>query len=110
MEDILKEITPLLGKHGLVIFQSETGRAMFDDENVIAVEYAFTVAHVSGETWPPVRQTGAAHTKRPASFPIPLAGRPRRRQPSSTKARGGAPSPESRTEACEPEEAAFDQA
>lgn len=61
MEDILKEITPLLGRHGLVIFQSETGRAMFDEDNVIAVEYSFTVAHVSGETWPqPLRQTGVS--------------------------------------------------
>jgi hypothetical protein len=61
MEDILKEITPLLGKHGLVIFQSESGRAMFDEDNVIAVEYSFTVAHVSGETWPqPLRQTGVS--------------------------------------------------
>jgi ERF superfamily len=61
MEDILQEITPLLGKHGLVIFQSETGRAMFDEDNVIAVEYSFTVAHVSGETWPqPLRQTGVS--------------------------------------------------
>jgi ERF superfamily len=61
MEDILQEITPLLGRHGIVIFQSETGRAMFDEENVIAVEYAFTVAHVSGETWPqPLRQTGVS--------------------------------------------------
>ena len=31
MGDILKEITPLLGRHGIVIFQSETGRAMFDE-------------------------------------------------------------------------------
>jgi hypothetical protein len=59
--DILKEITPLLGRHGIVIFQSETGRAMFDDDNVIAVEYAFTVAHASGETWPHViKQTGVS--------------------------------------------------
>ncbi len=61
MGDILQEITPLLGRHGLVIFQSETGRAMFDEDNVIAVEYAFTVAHVSGETWPhQLRQTGVS--------------------------------------------------
>ncbi len=61
MGDILREITPLLGRHGIVIFQSETGRAMFDDDNVIAVEYAFTVAHASGETWPqPLRQTGVS--------------------------------------------------
>jgi hypothetical protein len=61
MGDILKEITPLLGRHGIVIFQSEVGRAMFDDDNVIAVEYAFTVAHASGETWPHViKQTGVS--------------------------------------------------
>src|SRR5467141_1198978 len=61
MGDILKEITPLLGRHGIVIFQSEAGRAMFDDDNVIAVEYAFTVAHASGETWPHViKQTGVS--------------------------------------------------
>src|SRR6266478_2899825 len=61
MGDILKEITPLLGRHGIVIFQSETGRAMFDDDNVIAVEYSFTVAHASGETWPQqLRQTGVS--------------------------------------------------
>jgi hypothetical protein len=61
MGDILKEITPLLGRHGIVIFQSETGRAMFDDDNVIAVEYAFTVAHASGETWPQtIKQTGVS--------------------------------------------------
>jgi hypothetical protein len=61
MGDILKEVTPLLGRHGIVIFQSETGRAMFDDDNVIAIEYAFTVAHASGETWPHViKQTGVS--------------------------------------------------
>src|SRR5258706_8707761 len=61
IEDILQEVTTLLGRHGLVIFQSETGRAMFDDDNVIAVEYAFTVAHASGETWPhALRQTGVS--------------------------------------------------
>src|SRR5258708_3566502 len=61
MGDILQEITPLLGKHGLVIFQSETGRAMFDEDNVIAIEYAFTVAHASGEIWPhAIKQTGVS--------------------------------------------------
>jgi len=44
-----------------VIFQSETGRAMFDEDNVIAIEYAFTVAHASGETWPhAIKQTGVS--------------------------------------------------
>jgi ERF superfamily len=61
MGDILKEITPLLGRHGIVIFQSEVGRAMFDDDNVIAVQYAFTVVHESGERWPEtILQTGSS--------------------------------------------------
>lgn len=61
MGDILKEITPLLGRHGLAIFQSETGRTMFDNDNVIAIEYAFIVAHESGETWPhALRQSGVS--------------------------------------------------
>jgi hypothetical protein len=61
MGDILKEVTPLLGRHGPAIFQSETGRAMFDGENVIAIEYSFTIAHESGETWPqPLRQSGVS--------------------------------------------------
>jgi len=61
MGDILKEVTPLLGRHGIVIFQSETGRAMFDQDNVIAVQYAFTVVHASGERWPETSlQTGSS--------------------------------------------------
>src|SRR5258708_12661307 len=74
MGDILKEVTPLLGRHGLVIFQSETGRAMFDDDNVIAVEYSFTVAHTSRETWPHVIKQTALSTSRnhkPASHAKP---------------------------------------
>lgn len=64
MEDILKEITPLLGRHGLVIFQSEVSRAMFDDGGVIAVEYAFSVAHKSGEQWSrELRQTGVSRCR-----------------------------------------------
>jgi hypothetical protein len=61
MGNLLREITPLLGRHGVVVFQTETGRAMFDGENVIAVEYAFTVVHISGERWPDViKQTGVS--------------------------------------------------
>jgi hypothetical protein len=33
---------------------------MFDEDNVIAIEYAFTVAHTSDETWQPLRQTGVS--------------------------------------------------
>lgn len=64
MEDILKEITPLLGHHGIVIFQSEIARAMFDNENVIAIEYGFSVVHESGEQWPhQLRQTGVSRCR-----------------------------------------------
>jgi hypothetical protein len=64
MGDILKEVTPLIGRHGLVIFQSETGRAMFDNDNVIAIEYSFAVVHESGETWPhQLRQTGVSRCR-----------------------------------------------
>jgi hypothetical protein len=47
-----------------VIFQSETGRAMFDNDNVFAVEYAFTVVHSSGERWPElIKQTGVSRCR-----------------------------------------------
>lgn len=52
MQDILTVLTPLMGKHGLVIFQTEYSRMMFDNNNVLAVQYQFTVAHKSGEVWP----------------------------------------------------------
>jgi hypothetical protein len=64
MGNLLREVTPLLGRHGIVVFQTETGRAMFDGENVIAVEYAFTVVHSSGERWPdPIKQTGVSRCR-----------------------------------------------
>lgn len=52
IEDILAKVTPLLASHGIVIIQSETGRALFDNDNVISVSYAFTIAHKSGDVWP----------------------------------------------------------
>ncbi len=64
MEDVLRQLTPLLGKHGIVILQDEVGRSMFDDDAVIAVTYQFTVAHQSGEVWPDkMRQTGASRCR-----------------------------------------------
>lgn len=59
MQDILAGLTPLMGKHGIVVFQYEFGRQMFDDGRVLAIQYNFVVAHKSGETWlSPVPQTG----------------------------------------------------
>jgi ERF superfamily protein len=59
MQDILQMLTPLMGKHGLVVFQYEDARNMFDESKVIAITYRFVVAHKSGQTWiDPVPQTG----------------------------------------------------
>jgi hypothetical protein len=52
MGDLSAELTPLMGKHGIVVFQNELDRAMFDDGRVISVRYQFTVVHSSGEIWP----------------------------------------------------------
>jgi hypothetical protein len=63
MGDLLRQVTPLLGKHGIVVWQTETGRATFDGDNVLAIEYAFTVAHVSGETSEPMKRTGMSRCR-----------------------------------------------
>jgi hypothetical protein len=66
MGDILKEITPLLGRHGIVIFQSETGRAMFDDDNGSPSNIP--------SPWPmPRARPGRMSSSRPASRPAATA-------------------------------------
>jgi hypothetical protein len=50
LPDLLHVLTPLMGRHGVVVFQSEV--EIKTVENRIAVTYEFTVAHSSGETWP----------------------------------------------------------
>jgi len=59
MEDLLNALTPLLGKHGLAVFQSEVEVKMIE-QNRVAVTYEFTVAHESNEAWPPQRHTAMA--------------------------------------------------
>jgi hypothetical protein len=61
MQDILQMLTPLMGKHGLAVFQTELSHEMFDDGKCLAIHYQFTIAHKSGEVWPerPI-QTGMA--------------------------------------------------
>lgn len=59
MQDILQVLTPLMGKHGVVVFQYESARNMFDSDKVMAITYNFVVAHKSGQYWlQPVPQTG----------------------------------------------------
>lgn len=64
MEDVLKRITPLMGRHGLAVIQTELDRTMFDDDKAIAVRYSFTICHKSGEVWPerPI-QTGLSRCR-----------------------------------------------
>lgn len=52
MQDLSAELTPLMGKHGVVVFQNELNRDMFDDGRAMAVRYEFTIVHKSGEIWP----------------------------------------------------------
>lgn len=66
MGDVLEKLTPLIGKHGIIIMQTEVpdGRKMLDDGRAVAVEYEFTIAHSSGEIWPDrPRQTGLCRAR-----------------------------------------------
>lgn len=55
--NILQVLTPLMGKHGVAVFQNE-GKPQFDKQHVI-VPYEFTVAHSSGQTFPEkIRKSG----------------------------------------------------
>lgn len=69
MQDLSRELTPLMGKHGIVIFQTEEGRELFDNGNAVAVRYRFTVAHRSGDIWPqnPL-QTGVSACRNRGGF------------------------------------------
>ena len=69
MQDLSRELTPLMGKHGIVVFQTEEGRELFDNGAVVAVRYRFTVVHKSGAIWPqrPL-QTGVSAARNRGGF------------------------------------------
>lgn len=52
MQDLSTALTPLMGKHGIVVFQNELSRDMFDEGRTVAIRYEFTIVHKSGEIWP----------------------------------------------------------
>lgn len=56
MEDLLEAITPLMGKHGIVLFQNQV--EIRSVENRLVVDYDFIVSHTSGEAMGPLRQPG----------------------------------------------------
>jgi ERF superfamily len=64
MQDILQQLTPLLAKHGLVIWQTEVDRSWLDGDRVVQVQYSFRISHSSGEVWPePMLQTGVCRAR-----------------------------------------------
>jgi hypothetical protein len=50
LQDLLFAITPLMGKHGVVVMQNEVERTQV--ESRIMVTYEFSIFHTSGEIWP----------------------------------------------------------
>ena len=64
IQDILQALVPLMGKHGIIVTQTEVSRAMFDNDNAISITYEFTIAHKSGEVWPEkIVQTGLCNCR-----------------------------------------------
>ena len=64
MQDILQQLTPLLAKHGLVIWQTERDRSWLDGDRVVQVQYSFRISHSSGEVWPEeMLQTGVCRAR-----------------------------------------------
>ena len=64
IEDVMMELSHKIAEQGLMIVQTEVGRAMFDNDKAVSVQYQFTIAHISGEVWPerPI-QTGLARCR-----------------------------------------------
>ena len=50
LQDLLYAITPLMGKHGVVVIQHELERILA--ENRVMVTYEFSLFHTSGQIWP----------------------------------------------------------
>jgi hypothetical protein len=68
IEDVMAQLSPLLGQHGIVVFQTEVSRNFLDtsgtEKSILAVTYEFTITHKSGQVWPDRPQvTGAARAK-----------------------------------------------
>ena len=64
MQDVLQQLTPLLAKHGLAIWQTERERSWLDGDRVVQVQYSFRISHSSGEVWPEeMLQTGVCRAR-----------------------------------------------
>lgn len=59
VEDLLFQVQPAMAATGLIITQDEVSVSEMCGGALLAVQYAFTLSHVSGVSWAsPVRQTG----------------------------------------------------
>lgn len=64
IQDILQALVPLMGKHGILVMQTEVSRMMFDNDAAISITYEFTIAHKTGEVWPEkIMQTGLCNCR-----------------------------------------------
>lgn len=62
VEDLIFQVQPAMAEAGLVITQDELSHGIEADAVMLAT-YAFSLSHVSGVTWGPVRQTGMASAR-----------------------------------------------
>lgn len=58
IEGILEKVQPALVECGLMITQNEVSHEIVAEGNLMEAVYEFQLMHVSGETLPPIRQTG----------------------------------------------------
>ena len=63
-DDLIARVSPLMAAQGLVILQTEVDRVLFDGGNAVAIKYAFTLMHASGEVYPErLYQTGVSRCR-----------------------------------------------
>lgn len=51
-EDVLGRLSEILPKHGLIIMQSEVARSLFENDQMMAITYDFTIVNEDGDVWP----------------------------------------------------------
>lgn len=66
MEDLLFQVQPAMAEAGLIITQHEVSISTLAGDALMAIQYAFTISHKSGESWlAPIHQTGVSAIRTP---------------------------------------------
>ena len=60
IEDVLEKVQPALTDCGLVITQDELAHDVIAEGQLMEATYAFSLSHISGAQWGPIRHTGLA--------------------------------------------------